>query len=199
MGKSSLARQFARRELRSNSVHGMEDPANEGTPQRPFGGTCQAHPIRTSTFHSRKSGAPEQRSGSHVHEGRDKMLTRLSCKLQEKRRTFTFGFEIDEDAARTRDRKHDPPLEDIVRDLDSWNLGKDEHVKKRSKKKEGRKRRDKDRADKSAYRNNSKPSGHQLPGVIPPLSPFDQPSIHTSVQLHPQPVIGKCFKDIVFS
>lgn len=127
------------------------------------------------------------------------MLTRLSCKLQEKRRTFTFGFEIDEDAARTRDRKHDPPLEDIVRDLDSWNLGKDEHVKKRSKKKEGRKRRDKYRADKSAYRNNSKPSGHQLPGVIPPLSPSDQPSIHTSVQLHPQPVIGKCFKDIVFS
>lgn len=67
------------------------------------------------------------------------MLSRLTSKLQEKRKTFAFGFAVEDGSGgeeRTRDGR---PLDELVRELEIGDSAKSELERKKKEKKKAKK------------------------------------------------------------
>ena len=134
VGTTPLASHFARRELRPESMHGMEDPAQDAA--------AAATPTASTPSPSTKAhtaGASKQRRARGGEEATEKMLSRLTSKLQEKRKTFAFGFAVEDGSGGEQSSGDSRPLDDLVRELELGDSAKSELERKKKEKKKAKK------------------------------------------------------------
>ncbi len=143
MVSAPLARHFAKRELRPAPRGDEED---EGRRAGQAADTDGAAATTTTTAAAKaaerkktKGTGQQQRRRTFQAQGQaeeggdvEKMLTRLTCKLQEKRKSFAFGFalEAEDGAGNGRDAR---PVEEIARELEAMNLGKKDKAAQKNK------------------------------------------------------------------
>lgn len=140
VGTTPLANHFARRELRPQSMHGMEDPAQDAA----AAATTAAAATPTASTPSpstkaRTAGASKQRRAHGGEEGTENMLSRLTSKLQEKRKTFAFGFAVEDGRGGEQSAGDGRPLDDLVRELELGDSAKSELERKKKEKKKAKK------------------------------------------------------------
>lgn len=109
-------------------MHGMGEPAQ---------GAAAAAIAPGPKSKARDTGGLKQRRAHGGEEAMEKMLSRLTSKLQEKRKTFAFGFAVENGISGKESDRDSRPLDDLIRELevDDSNRHKIERKRKEKKKK----------------------------------------------------------------
>ena len=108
----------------------MEDPAQEG---------AAAATAPSSSTKARATGGSKQRRAHGGEEAMEEMLSRLTSKLQEKRKTFAFGFAVEDGSGREKSDRDSRPLDDWVRELEVGDSIRNEKERKKKEKKAAKK------------------------------------------------------------
>ncbi len=108
----------------------MEDPAQ--------GGAAAATAPNPSTK-ARATGGSKQRRAHGGEEAMEEMLSRLTSKLQEKRKTFAFGFAVEDGSGREQSDRASRPLDDLVREMEVGDSTGNEKERKKKEKKKAKK------------------------------------------------------------
>jgi hypothetical protein len=139
VGTTPLASHFARRELRPESVHGMEDPTNQASHHLLGAAATPTASTPSPSTKARPARASKQRRAHGGEEATEKMLSRLTSKLQEKRKTFAFGFAVEDGSGGEQSSRDGRPLDELVRELEIGDSAKSELERKKKEKKKAKK------------------------------------------------------------
>lgn len=139
VGTTPLASHFARRELRPESMRGMEDPAQDAAAAATTAAAATPASTPNPSTKAHTAGASKQRRAHGGEEATEKMLSRLTSKLQEKRKTFAFGFAVEDGSGGEQSSGDGRPLDDLVRELELGDSAKSELERKKKEKKKAKK------------------------------------------------------------